>query len=57
MPPKYFLMLTRKGAIGVGCFPKIEWHKQEKENILRSLGIKVEYREQIDSGKSRGDSR
>ena len=54
MPPKYFLMLTRKGAIGVGRFPKIEWHKQEKENILRSLGIKVEYGEQIDYGKSRG---
>jgi len=54
MPPQYFCIVTRKGALGLGEFPKVTWHKREKENILRSVGLKVEYGERIDYGESRG---
>lgn len=54
MPPQYFCMVTRKGALGIGEFPEIPWHKREKENILRAVGLKVKYGERIDYGESRG---
>jgi hypothetical protein len=31
MPAKYFAVLSRKGAIGLGYFPEVEWHKRERE--------------------------
>lgn len=54
MPPQYFLMVTTQGALGLGTFPCPPWHKQERENILRSVGLKVEYGDRIDYGESRG---
>lgn len=42
-----FLLLSRKGAIGYGTFPEVEWHKREKENILHQLGITVTYGEPL----------
>ncbi len=54
MKPQYFFMITRKGALGLGEFPFHKWHKQEKENILRSVGVKVEYGEPIETGEYRG---
>jgi len=54
MPAKYFAVLSMKGAIGLGYFPEVEWHKRERENILRALGLKVEYGDQIEYGESRG---
>jgi hypothetical protein len=54
MPAKYFAVLSRKGAVGLGYFPEVEWHKHERENILRSVGLKVDYGDQIEYGQSRG---
>lgn len=54
MPPQYFCVVTRKGALGLGVFPEVSWHKREKENILRSVGVKVEHGERIDYGENRG---
>jgi len=45
MHPAHFIILTRTGALGLGEFPYPEWHKKEKENILASVGLKVEYGE------------
>ena len=42
LPPDRFIILTRKGCIGMGRFTEVTWHKQEKENILRAVGIHVE---------------
>jgi hypothetical protein len=54
MPPKYFFIVSAKGPIGVGKFPCPLWHKQERENILQSLGLRVEYGDRIEYGESRG---
>jgi hypothetical protein len=54
MPPQYFFMVTAGGSLGIGRFPCPSWHKQERENILRSVGVKVEYGDRIDYGESRG---
>lgn len=42
MPRSCFIIMSRTGALGLGEFPKLEWHKEERENILRSVGVKVE---------------
>jgi len=47
MKPQYFFIITRKGALGLGEFPFHDWHKREKENILKAVGIKVEYVEPL----------
>jgi len=54
MPPQYFLMVTTQGALGLGTFPCPPWHKQERENILKSVGLRVEHGDRIEYGKSRG---
>jgi hypothetical protein len=54
MPPQYFFIVSAKGPLGIGSFPCPPWHKQERENILRSGGLKVEYRDRIEYGESRG---
>lgn len=54
MPPQYFCIVTRKGALGLGEFPCPSWHKQERENILKAIGLKVEYGERVNYGQSRG---
>jgi len=40
-----FVILTKRGSIGLGAFPFPKWHKKEKEDILHEVGIKVEYSE------------
>ena len=47
-------MLTKSGSLGYGTFSEVKFHKQEKENILRSVGIRVEYGEPIQRGAYRG---
>jgi len=47
-------MVTRKGALGLGQFPEVPWHKRERENILRAVGLKVEHGEQIEYAETRG---
>ena len=54
LKPNHFVITTKKGGIGFGVFPYHEWHKREGENILKALGIKVEYgeipKQSIDKG-------
>ena len=57
MKPQNFFIVTRKGALGLGEFPFHEWHKREKENILKAVGIKVEYGEELKEGEYRGTFR
>jgi hypothetical protein len=57
MKPQNFFIITRKGALGLGDFSFHEWHKREKENILKAVGIKVEYGEELHEGEHRGTFR
>jgi hypothetical protein len=45
MPPSNFVVLSKNGAIGIGEFPEIPWHKRENEDLLSILGIKATYGE------------
>ncbi|MFH1327663.1 MAG: hypothetical protein ABIH76_02235 [Candidatus Bathyarchaeota archaeon] len=54
MPPQFFIILSKTGSIGIGEFKAIDWHKQEGENILKAVGINVEYGEPIEKGEYRG---
>jgi len=54
MPPQYFFMVAKTGALGLGQFPYNTWHKEEKEDILSNVGIKVEYGEMLEEAQSRG---
>lgn len=54
MPKGAFILLSRSGAIGLGCFSEIPWHKQEGEHIMRAVDVKVEYGEEPELGKDRG---
>lgn len=54
---QYLFIVTRKGALGLGEFPFHEWHKREKENILKEVGIKVEHGESLHEGEYRGTFR
>jgi len=42
-----FLLLSRRGGIAYGVFPFHEWHKKEQEDILKSVGVKVEHGEAL----------
>jgi hypothetical protein len=54
MPQQNFIMVTRSGALGLGEFSYPQWHKREKEDILASVGVKVEYGEVLKEAVSRG---
>ena len=54
MPPQFFTVVSKNGAVGVGEFNEVLWHKKERENLLNSLGIKVEYGEPVEKGEYRG---
>jgi hypothetical protein len=54
MPPQYYIIIAKTGALGLGEFPCPEWHKKEKENIISNVGIKVEYGEPTYEGEYRG---
>ena len=45
MPEDAFIILSKRGGIGIGCFREVLWHKQEKEDILKAVNVKVEYGE------------
>ena len=51
MKPNRFFMIKKDGALAVGKFPKLAFHKEEGVNLLKELGIEVEYGEEIDEGK------
>jgi len=54
MPPQYYFIITATGAVGIGVFPDAAWHKQERENIVRSVGLKVEYGDKMEYAQDRG---
>lgn len=54
MPQDFFLLLTKNSALGLGSFPEVPWHKQERENILKKLGIKLTYGEELKEGEDKG---
>jgi len=54
MKPHQFIILTRTSALGIGVFKPLPWHKQEKEDILKQLGIKVEHGESIKEAEDKG---
>ena len=42
MEPREFAILSRTGAIGIGTTSYNTWHKKPRENLLKTLGIKIE---------------
>ncbi len=54
LPPQKFFVVTKNGSIGAGVFPPIKWHKQERENILESVGISREIGEILHEGANKG---
>jgi hypothetical protein len=46
LKPSVFLLTTGKGAVGFGKFDYPTWHKEERENVLKSAGIEVKDSEQ-----------
>jgi hypothetical protein len=44
---QFFVILSKEGSIGLREFKEIPWHKQERENILKSVGVSVKYGEKI----------
>lgn len=54
MKPSQFVALHRGGALGIGVFKELGWHKQEKEHILNTLGITCEYGDEISYAENRG---
>jgi len=53
MPKGAFTILSRTGAIGLGSFSALPWHKQEKEAIVPAVGLKIEYGEEPQYGEDR----
>lgn len=39
--PSVFALTTGRGAVGWGVFGYPSWHKEERENVLKSAGIEV----------------
>lgn len=43
--PHQFVLLSSRGPIAAGIFSKPPWHKEEKENLFKELGIQIKYGE------------
>ncbi|MGD0027488.1 MAG: hypothetical protein ABSC91_00940 [Candidatus Bathyarchaeia archaeon] len=54
MPKQNFILISKTGALGLGQFPYHTWHKEEKEDILTNVGLKVEYGEVLEQGENKG---
>ena len=54
MPRKFFGIVCKTGALGLGEFPPHEWHKERRENIIEAVGLKIERGEPIEEGKDKG---
>ena len=48
-----FVILSKTGSIGLGSFNEIAFHKKEGENIVRQVGLKIEYGEEPELGQDR----
>lgn len=44
---KRFVCINSAGSVGIGSFPKVPWHKNEGEDILKACGIEVEHTEEL----------
>lgn len=47
LPRNMFGIKSIEGAIGVGWFERPEWHKEENEDIKKSVGFEVEFEGEI----------
>jgi len=54
MQPHEFIVLSRRGNIGLGTFREVKWHKKERENLLKILDITVEANEGIVESENLG---
>lgn len=54
MPRQNLIIISKTGALGLGQFPYHTWHKEEKEDILANVGLKVEYGEVLEQGENKG---
>lgn len=54
MQPQNFIIVSKTGALGLGCFPYHDWHKKEKENVVSNVGLKIEYGEVLEEAEYRG---
>ena len=54
MKPWEFALVCRKGSLGVGHFPYHEWHKLPKENIVKNVGLKIEYGVELEQPRDMG---
>lgn len=50
LSPEKFMLLCLNGAIGYGTFDYPNWHKEEREDIVKEIGLKIEYNEEINYG-------
>lgn len=54
MRQQHFIVVSRRGPLGLGVFSELPWHKKERENIVDAVGIKIERGEELDYGENRG---
>ena len=54
MKPWEFVLVCRSGGLAVGHFPYHSWHKEEREDILKAVGLKIEYGEVLELPKDKG---
>ena len=54
MQPWEFVLVNRKGSLGVGLFENHDWYKKERENIVSAVGLKIEYGEPEETAVDRG---
>jgi hypothetical protein len=54
MKPWEFCLVCRGGPLGIGLFPYHSWHKVEKENIVKNVGLKIEYGKELKRPKDMG---
>lgn len=54
MPKQMFFIISKTGALGLGQFPYHTWHKEEREDIVSNVGLKIEYGEVLDMGADKG---
>ncbi|MEM2175326.1 MAG: hypothetical protein QXI58_06870 [Candidatus Micrarchaeia archaeon] len=54
MKQKFFVILSRKGSLGIGVFPLTEWHAKEGEGLLSKIGLKITFEQKPEEPKARG---
>jgi hypothetical protein len=54
IPRQFFIIISKTGALGLGEFPYHTWHKEEKEDIVQAVGLKIEYGEALKEGENKG---